>query len=85
MDHKYHKDNKMPLPPRKGKQDRKGFLSSCMSSPVMNEEFPDAKQRTAVCNNKWSKVQGSIVIDLFNPDDDGECPDCGCMPCICGS
>jgi hypothetical protein len=73
----------MPLPKRK--QDRKGFMSSCMSSPAMNEEFPDAKQRAAVCNNKWSKVQGSIVIDLFDPDDDGECPECGCMPCICGS
>jgi len=74
----------MPIPSPEGRQDRKSFMSTCMSDPIMNEEHPDANQRAAICNNKWSKA--SIEIDLFNPDDIvGECPHCNCLPCICGS
>ncbi len=35
-----------------------------MGDPTMNKEFPDSKQRAAVCYNKWRKSMGVIEIDL---------------------
>jgi len=39
----------MPLPSPSGKQDKSGFISNCMSNDNMRKEFPDQKQRAAVC------------------------------------
>ena len=39
----------MPLPQRGEKESKKEFVSRCMSSDKMKEEFPDNQQRTAVC------------------------------------
>lgn len=45
----------MPLPnPRKG-QTQKEFVSSCMKNEVMNKEYPDIKQRSAVCFSIWKQ------------------------------
>lgn len=39
----------MPIPkPHKG-QKKKKFISSCMADPVMVKEYPDVKQRYAIC------------------------------------
>lgn len=56
----------MPLPSPKGNQDQKGFISKCMSDPVMRKEFADPKQRAAVCHSKWKKAKGEIEIDFFD-------------------
>lgn len=47
----------MPLPKPKAGQTRKDFLDSCMASDVMNSEYPDNKQRYAVCNSQWKKAK----------------------------
>ena len=74
----------MPIPSPEGRQDRKSFMKNCMSDQIMNEEYPESSQRAAICNNKWSKA--SIEIDLFDEDQQwSKCPDCKCLPCICGS
>ena len=39
----------MPLPKRGEKESKKEFVSRCISSDKMKEEFPDNQQRTAVC------------------------------------
>ena len=57
----------MPLPSPKGNQDKKSFISKCMSDPVMNKEFSDPKQRAAVCHSKWKKSEGEMEIDFFDP------------------
>ena len=49
----------MPLPSPKGLQDKDEFLSSCMGSDKMNSEFPDPKQRYAVCQSQWKKAKAS--------------------------
>lgn len=41
----------IPGPGKKEKQD--AFHSRCMSDEVMKKEFPDMKQRNAVCFSKW--------------------------------
>lgn len=57
----------MPIPtPRQGKNPEKksDFISRCMGDSVMNEDFPDQKQRAAVCYQKWDdrKAKASYVI-----------------------
>lgn len=39
----------MPLPSRKKDEDKNSFLVRCMRDSVMKSEYPDEKQRVAVC------------------------------------
>ena len=55
----------MPLPSRKEDESRENFMSRCMSDNNVSKEFPDGKQRTAVCMSK--AVEGlstSASIDM---------------------
>jgi len=48
----------MPLPtPREG-QGQDEFIGKCMSNDTMKSEFPDTKQRVAVCYSQWRKKHG---------------------------
>ena len=45
----------MPLPtPDKHEQMRK-FISRCMGDPIIKKEFPDIKQRAAVCRAQFDR------------------------------
>lgn len=45
----------MPLPaPKKGEQ-RDEFISRCVSDETMKKEYPEQKQRLAVCYSQWRK------------------------------
>ena len=44
----------MPIPQRKKDESKENFLSRCMSDEVMKKEYPDNKQRVAVCMSKSS-------------------------------
>ena len=39
----------MPLPTRNKDEDKDAFVSRCMSNETMKKEYPDEKQRVAVC------------------------------------
>jgi len=39
----------MPLPNKKKGEDPKKFVSDCMGNPTMKKEYPDQKQRVAIC------------------------------------
>jgi|TARA_R110000744_G_scaffold4455_1_gene16084 hypothetical protein len=41
----------MPLP-KKENEDKNEFMSRCMDDETMNKEYPDGKQRLAVCISK---------------------------------
>lgn len=43
----------MPTPQKDEKKD--GFITRCMNNPEMELEFPDQKQRFAVCNSIWDE------------------------------
>lgn len=51
----------MPIPTPKNleKSDKESgknkFISRCMSSEIMNKEFPDQKRRAAVCFSQWKR------------------------------
>ena len=58
----------MPIPTPKAGEDQSTFIGRCMGSDVMNKEFPDQKQRSAVCHDSWRKKHGgkkpeNILID----------------------
>lgn len=42
----------MPIPEPKGTEKKSKFMARCVSDPVMRKEFPDIKQRIAVCLSK---------------------------------
>ena len=45
----------MPIPtPKKGEK-RNDFIVRCMSNPTMITEYPDYKQRNAVCNTSYER------------------------------
>jgi HK97 family phage prohead protease len=43
----------MPLPKPKKDENHDDFIDRCMSDEIMNSEFPDNKQRFAVCQVNW--------------------------------
>jgi len=45
----------MPLPTPSEGQSEDDFIASCMSSDTMQKEFPDRKQRLAVCYSQFRK------------------------------
>jgi len=45
----------MPLPTPDKRQREEKFMEKCMSSPTMNEEYGDPKQRAAVCHSQFKR------------------------------
>ena len=45
----------MPIPSKDSGEDKDKFISRCMSDDVMKSEFPQDKQRVAVCMSQYKK------------------------------
>ena len=45
----------MPLPIPTNSEDHDKFMSRCMGDSVTNTDFPDQKQRYAVCESQWNR------------------------------
>jgi|TARA_B110001454_G_scaffold216092_1_gene238721 hypothetical protein len=43
----------MPIPSGGGGESKDKFMSRCISDSVMKKEYPDIKQRIAVCMSKY--------------------------------
>ena len=55
----------MPLPSRREDESRENFMSRCMSDNKVSKEFPDGKQRTAVCMSKALEgLSTSASVDM---------------------
>jgi hypothetical protein len=50
----------MPIPSPKKSEKQGDFVSRCMGGETMNKEFPDQKQRAAVCYSQFKKANASI-------------------------
>jgi hypothetical protein len=50
----------MPIPEPKKSEKQNDFVSRCMDDETMNKEFPDQKQRTAVCYSQFKKANANI-------------------------
>jgi len=47
----------MPLPSKKKDESKEDFISRCMSNSQAKKDFPDQKQRSAVCFSRASRPQ----------------------------
>lgn len=47
----------MPLPSPRKKEEQDKFISRCMGDDTMNKDFPDQKQRAAVCYRQYRKAK----------------------------
>lgn len=43
----------MPIPSPHPNEKENKFISRCMGDSVMNKEYPDVKQRSAICYSRW--------------------------------
>jgi len=47
----------MPIPHPKPNESEQEFVSRCVASELMQREFPDQKQRLAVCYSHYRNVK----------------------------
>ena len=48
----------MPIPtPNKKEKSSQEFVSRCMGDKVMNKEYPDQKQRAAICYSQYKRAK----------------------------
>jgi hypothetical protein len=63
----------MPLPTPKKNQEEDEFISSCMSSETMLKEYPNQKQRAAICYSQYrrkkKKSEGSMDGTKWDEND----------------
>lgn len=57
----------MPIPEKKPNENNQNFVARCMSSEIMKKEYPDPKQRIAICLGQ-SKERGksSLIEEVHN-------------------
>ena len=73
----------MPLPSPRKDEDHSKFKTRCMGDGVMKKEYPDRKQRNAVCESQWKKKEKAMGNDWKTEenlallcDETGECQPC---------
>lgn len=71
----------MPIPKRKENEDSQKFVSRCMSNETMKKDYPDTKQRAAVCLGQTRKTKSSLldyVVEILGFSLSYEdCEECG--------
>ncbi|KKM08380.1 hypothetical protein LCGC14_1724330, partial [marine sediment metagenome] len=50
----------MPLAKPKANEKEDAFISRCMADSTMGKEYPDSKQRTAICYTQWKEKEKSM-------------------------
>ena len=61
----------MPIPKPRKDEKESDYIGRCMSDKVMKREYPDQKQRSAVCYQTWrdsKKKKAGLVLDAIGAD-----------------
>ena len=53
----------MPIPNKKPNEDSQKFVSRCMGNETMKKEYPDTKQRVAICLSQTRQKSKNNLID----------------------
>jgi hypothetical protein len=53
----------MPIPSQDKDEDKQKFVSRCMSDETMKKDYPDSKQRVAICLGQTKKKNKSSLIE----------------------
>jgi len=71
----------MPIPKKEENEDSKKFVSRCMGNETMKKEYPDTKQRVAICLGQSRKTKSSLldyVVEILGFSLSYEdCDECG--------
>jgi hypothetical protein len=70
----------MPIPKPNQNEDKNKFVARCMGDDVMKKDYPDNKQRVAVCLGQTKKTKGSIFdqfLETLGFLIDLDCEECG--------
>lgn len=70
----------MPIPKRKQNEDSQKFVSRCMSNETMKKEYPDTKQRVAICLGQTRTKSGlfDYVLEILGFSlSYNDCEECG--------
>lgn len=68
----------MPIPKRKPNEDNQKFVSRCMSNETMKKEYPDSKQRVAICLGQTKTKSGLLdqVLEILGLSFAFDCDTC---------
>lgn len=56
----------MPIPKRKQNEDKQKYVSRCMGNETMKKDYPDTKQRVAIClGQTGEKTKSSILSNVL--------------------
>lgn len=68
----------MPIPKRKPNEDNQKFVSRCMSNETMKKEYPDSKQRVAICLGQTKTKSGLLdqVLEILGLSFAFDCESC---------
>jgi hypothetical protein len=70
----------MPIPKRKQNEDNQKFVARCMGNETMKKEYPDSKQRVAICLGQTRTKSGlfDYVLDILGFSlAYNDCEECG--------
>lgn len=70
----------MPIPSKKDNEDKQKFVQRCMGDPAMKKDYPDNKQRVAVCLGQTKKSKASLldqVLEILGFSLSYDCDECG--------
>lgn len=60
----------MPLPSPKNKEKKSEFVSRCIGDTQTNKDFPDQKQRIAICYSQWEKAKKDAQVVAGEGDEE---------------
>jgi hypothetical protein len=56
----------MPIPSPSPNEDKNKFVSRCMGDETMKKDYPESKQRIAVCLGQTKKNKSNIIEDMHD-------------------
>ena len=56
----------MPIPSKNKDEDKQNFISRCMTDEIMKKDYPDSKQRIAVCLSQTKNTKSSLIENVHD-------------------
>lgn len=70
----------MPIPKPNPNEDKQAFVARCMGNETMKKDYPDNKQRVAICLGQTRKSKADLleeVQEILHYSGDEDCEECG--------
>jgi hypothetical protein len=58
----------MPIPEKKDNEEKNKFLNRCMSNETMKKDYPDTKQRVAICLSQTRKKDKASLVEQMHDE-----------------